>query len=735
MKKLVIRVVIFCVIAAGIGTLILVINRAALHRVEQTTAFRQGAVESLNEIPAEEELVLQDDKVSLYLSMRDNCAVLRVVDSVTGQEWSSYGIPEIDENTSSVVSGTLYNTMMNIYYNDSADFSGMNMAGNLGTKTTYSVSGNTVRLLFNFDDEEIQVTLDLSLKDGTLDAKIPFDGIRENGDYELVSIDLLPVFGMSHNSDGGYAVLPDGCGVMYPFKENEENTALKTWNVYSPDDTDIDQAQKNTDTGLYNASIPVFGIKDAGKAFLGIITQGEENSRITFAPAGYRINLYRVYSSFYYRKRYIYTTPDGQDIYYVGKNVVENDFTVNYCFLTGNDADYSGMAVGYRNYLLQNNLLKQAVGSNSDYAFSFDFLCSVTEKGILWDSMMNMTDFADIEKAVTDIRKAGMNNVHIMLYGWQRDGYGINPSHYKVSESAGGFSGLKRLTDFTGSLGYQVFLVDNYVEAAEGVNGFASRKYAIHDMEKLVLSDKGNVKFYVNPRNTLGFLKTAAGSLRNNGINGIAFEKIGTTIYSEQFYEKTISKEQTADVWRNMLSLSNQQFGNSAAEGANSYLYGGAYRLFNVPDSSSKYLSFGREIPFLQMVLHGSIYYTTEIGNLSYDINLTKLRWIEYGSMPDFILTNENASRLKYTNMNIIFSSEIDQWVSYAKELNEEFTVNLKGIQSAKMMKHQYLTDQVVKITYDNGCQIYINYGDSTEIEGRTIKSMDYIVVENGEIA
>ncbi len=721
------------VIAAVIVTLALIINKAASHRSEQTAAFRQGAIERLDVIPAEEQLVLQDDKVSIYLSLRDTCPVLRIADKATGQEWFSYGMPKIDENTDSVVSGTLYNTMMNIYYNDASDFSGMDMAGNLGTETTYSVSGNTVRLLFNFDNEAIQVTLDLSLKYGMLDAIIPFDGIRENGDYQLVSVDLLPVFGTSHNADNGYAVLPDGCGVMYPFKENEENTALKTWNVYSPDDTNIDQAQKNADTGLYNASIPVFGIKDAGKALFGIITRGDENARITFAPAGYRIDMYRVYSSFYYRKRYTYTTPDGQDIYYVGKNVVENDYEVKYGFLTGDDADYSGMAVGYRDYLIRNDLLRQAVVPDSDYAFSFDFLCSVTEKGILWDSMMDMTEFSDIEKAVADIKKAGMDNVHIMLYGWQKDGYGINPSHTKVSESAGGYSGLKRLTAFTKSLGYQVFLVDDYVEAFEGVNGFASRKYAIHNMEKLVLSDKNNAKFYVNPRDTLGFLKTAEGSLRKSGIDGIAFEKIGTTIYSEEYYEKTISKKQTADVWNSMLSLSNGQFGYSAAEGANSYLYGDAYRLFNVPDSSSKYLSFGKDIPFLQMVLHGSIYYTTGIGNLSYDIDRTKLSWIEYGSMPDFILTQESAAKLKYTDMNIIFSSDIDQWVSYSKELNDEFKENLKGIQSAKMMKHQHLTDQVVKITYDNGVRIYINYGDSTEIEGHAIPSMDYVVVENGE--
>lgn len=69
-------------------------------------------------------------------------------------------------------------------------------------------------------------------------------------------------------------------------------------------------------------------------------------------------------------------------------------------------------------------------------------------------------------------------------------------------------------------------------------------------------------------------------------------------------------------------------------EGGNIYTLKYADYLFNIPVKSSGYHIGNETIPFFQMVVHGMIPYTSEPGNLAYDLKKQKLQWIEYGCLP-----------------------------------------------------------------------------------------------------
>lgn len=691
--------------------------------------FPTEPIASLTALPEEDIKVLEDQKTELYLGIRGNCPVIRLVDKTTGEEWKSYETKEYYTELKSESQIRLISSLMTVYYTDFNDVDESVMTGVDGCETTYRVDENTLELLVDFTEEAIQIKVEISLKNGGIKARIPFDGIRENENHRIVSIELFPCFEMSRADEDGYVFIPDGSGVLLDFTE-KKNVSLSYWNVYSPSSMDIDERQENADDGIFYASIPVYGMKKGDKAFCGIITEGDEEAQIVLAPSGYRLNMYRIYPSFTYRKRYTYHLTEDNEVYEIDKNLIKNDFEVIYLPLAGEEASYSGMAVEYRKYLEENDLINSVIKEEDDWAVGLDFIMSVNENQVLFNNLVKMTGFNEVEQTLTSMYDSGVKNLHTMIYGWQAQGYGINPLHGTVNSKIGGMSGLKKLTKLTEQYNFKAFMVDNYIDAIDGVGGFSSRKYAIHDNQKLVLTDDSEENFIVNPYDTFNFLKEGIKTFQDSAISGIAFEKLGTTLYSENYNNKSITKNETAQIWSDMLACSNEQFGYSAAEGANSYLFKEAYRLYNVPANSSQYFGYGREIPFLQMILHGNLYYSTDIGNFAYDIDSTKLKWIEYGSMPTFVLTSESADKLKYTELHLIFASDIEQWGTYAENLYSELNTRLQGMQSAKMLDHRYLNDDVVRITYDNGAKVYVNYGSQEiAIDAVTIKAMDYIVV------
>ena len=133
------------------------------------------------------------------------------------------------------------------------------------------------------------------------------------------------------------------------------------------------------------------------------------------------------------------------------------------------------------------------------------------------------------------------------------------------------------------------------------------------------------------------------------------------------------------------------------------------------------------------MVVHGSSSYTTETGNSSYDLNLQKLKWIEYGAVPYFEITKENPSALRDTRYTQLFSSENSEWKEKICDIYREFNGTL-DITDGFIIKHEYLAGDVVLVKYGSGAEIVLNYTGSDYLyEGRTVPAEDYAVIKEGE--
>ncbi|MBR6637401.1 MAG: hypothetical protein IKK96_00935, partial [Lachnospiraceae bacterium] len=137
--------------------------------------------------------------------------------------------------------------------------------------------------------------------------------------------------------------------------------------------------------------------------------------------------------------------------------------------------------------------------------------------------------------------------------------------------------------------------------------------------------------------------------------------------------------------------------------------------------------------PFTQMVISGLIPYasgTYETGNLTYDLDVQKLEWIEFGALPYFYLTYENALKLKDTGYNFLFTSTYSYWKDRVVETYKEFNENFGDTYGEQMVSHEVLAQDVKRVEYSNGKIIYLNYSpEEVIIDGVTIPAIGYTVI------
>ena len=724
--------------AVGLLAVILIISIVYISFGNKSTTVYNGEtlktekITALEKIPQDFVLITEDSKSQLFIGSQGTGPIVKVVDKSSGLEWLSGVSQDYYGKKVNKVQNVLLTSILSISYTDFEQKSGMVMAGADGTTVTYKKASNGATFLFDFNDQEIQVTMNIKLDKGAMVVDVPFDGIRENSKFALVSMELFPSFDAARIDENGYIFVPDGSGAIYNFLGRLQDTTLRVWNIYGTDEIDLDKIEANRRNGIYDASIPVFGMKKGNRAFAGIVTNGAEETEIKFAPAGYKLDLYRIHTNMRYRKRYTIKTADDKEITSVNKQIIMNDFEIRYEFLSNDQADYSGMACAYREYLIESGQLAATIRKDDKISVGIDFLTGISEDRLLMNRFIDMTTFKSVENTLRRLKENDVDNVHTILYGWQKSGYGRHPNHYPLSGELGGEKDMKSLLGFVEDTGYKLYLNDNYVDAYKESGGFNLRNDVIYRELDMVATNKKKNRFLFNPIKTNQLLNDfIQGKLDRFKISGLAFDKLGVMVYSDNSITQPVSRSATVDTWEKMMKTSKDVFGGVAVEGANAYTYKIAERLYNVPEKSSRYFKFEQDVPFIQIVLHGSVLYSSSPGNLSYDIEETKLRWVEFGSMPVFLLTDKDASELKHTEMNILFASDLNQWTDYAIRIYKEMNDRLKPVINSKILKHERLDNDVVKVTYDTNYIVYINYSDSDRmIHGTGVKARDYMVVE-----
>lgn len=593
---------------------------------------------------------------------------------------------------------------------------------------------NGINIYYDFTDIEIKLELQIRLEDYALSIKVPIDGIEEYGEMGLVSINMLPFLGAANNEEDGYVFYPDGSGAISYFSSNQGPASRHSWHIYGYQEMDLDFTTWLDKVEVYDAALPVFGMKRGHNGFIAIMEEGEYDGIIHYEPSRRPLLLNRIYSQWIYRRTYMATLSNASMLKKMEQEIIPWDKQITYIFLADENADYSGMANAYRQRLLETGRLSSRIEEGEPIPLALNLFMGIKEKRVLLDKFIAMTSFEQGMDIIQRFNDHNIQNMKINLLGWTKDGYGVYPSKINPHRALGGRKGLKQLADYVSSKGYQLFLQDNYIDASKGVRGFSPNKDGVKQRNTLVVSNLYSNSFLYNAQVAFNrLIGKIFPRLNSYDISGIAFDKIGSMIYYDFHDRYPMTRKDTAETWLDMMKVSVDNFGAAAVVGGNEYVFEYADWLLDIPSKDSGYFITDEAVPFYQMVVHGSIPYSGEPVNLFYDPKVQKLKMIEYGYIPFYELTYETPEALKYTDYNELFTSYYEDWIDDAVEFYKELNEKLGDTWNQHIIKHEKVIDDVYKVSYQNGVTVYVNYRkEAIKIDGYQIDGVDYIVVDGG---
>ena len=688
----------------------------------------------------------ETDALKLFYN-KDN-DVIEVHNKQSGYVWSSmvdwegYGY----EKPNPIQKATT-GSMFAIVYTDIVSNEGkLNIVytNNEPSKRSFELLENGISLKYEFTMLKMTVVLNITLDGDELELSFPSKDIEEGSRNLLMALQLMPAFGASNHQDSGYILYPDGCGALLRYENynnRPNNLNSLTWGAYSAYDCDIEDYFLSSGiikdyvsaAPKYEATMPVFGVKKGDDGYLAYATLGDAQSKIDVGPEGYIVDFNRACFEFQYRNTFEIamsnitagSSSNTKEGLKVDKKRMNQDYSVRYHFLSGEDANYSGMAKTYRAYLLENGMLANTASSTVPLAL--DLFCGITEDRMLIDKFISMTTFDQAEDISQELLDAGVTSQSITLKGWAKNGYGIFPSPQSAAGQLGGNSGLSALMKYATNNNLQLFAQVNPTLAMSSNSGFMVRSDAVYKGNTLAFSDKTGTYYLLSPMAVSKQLMKLNNKLQSLGSIGLSLDGMTRYVYEDYKEDAASMRTATTATWQDILSSLS---GPIAAETGNQYALAYADRLYNIPTSSSLTNISDEEVPFYQMVVHGSISYSSNAGNLFYDRQLQKLQWIEFGCMPYFELAYKSADQLKYTTYNRLYTSYYKDWIDDAVSIYKEFNTTLASIWDCAMTEHTRLSEDLVKITYENGTVIYINYGDApASADGNKIPAKDYIVI------
>ncbi len=550
----------------------------------------------------------------------------------------------------------------------------------------------------------------------------------------VTALSLLPCFGALGDQEDGYVFYPDGSGaISCASAEHPSYQHYFLEDVYTSDTPMLDDLLVQGDSGKQQVLMPVFGVRHGDSAYLAVIHEGAEHAAIEYDPSGMELNVHRV-DAYLRCRRTAAVYDQGQSrgaIYELER--FDTPYTVDYYFLQGADADYSGMACRYRAYLLTQGLLNVSPLTQQEGLVAVNLIMGVTRNGLLSRSFVPVTTFTQAEEIAAALRERGVDNVLFNLEGYTRDGYSQVPT--LRAEAASALGGTKGLTHFCQSLdgtGMRVLLDNGYTAQVADGSEFASSDFA-YDSTGTLMTDTQRRLFLLKPSAALDYLQRRQLPVyRSAGVDGITFESIAGYLYADGQRGAETTRGDTQAIWQRMLAESRQALGLSAAKNAGAYAFAHLDWISDAPDAATGYVFTDASVPFYQMVLHGYAVYSAKPVNKFYDTAYETLRMLEYGYMPVFDVTYAPTARLENSSCYDQFSTCFADWadaIADASRLAKE----MSAVSGSAMVSHERRADGTVCVAYENGCRLVLNYGETpVTVDGVSIDGMGYHLFAEG---
>ncbi|MDF2698485.1 MAG: hypothetical protein K0Q49_41 [Haloplasmataceae bacterium] len=598
-------------------------------------------------------------------------------------------------------------------------------------KTDYSIED------LNFDNEQqgvnddngkpyFEVAVRYTLTDKGFKATIINESLYEKKNYLISHIDFLPYFGAGSVNDNGYIVVPDGSGAIMNFNNGKTYAPQYEKALYGKD---YGKAVYFAPEETHNALMPIYGMKKNDDAYLAIITEGDAMTSIV-ADISEKYDSYnKVYPRFYFREKdKLPLLGIGERINMWSIDLTTNDYSIEYQFPI--QKDYVGMANLYQEYLVEKGMNDI---DNTGLRMNLTFLGGYSDTehflGVPYTNVKSLTTTSQVKQILEQLLSDGITNIDVSYRGWMNGGLEPDfPNSVYIEKSIGGKKGIQELTKYTEDNDINLFFETDFLQVY-GLKNFNQSNLATRLMSgevathypfnpSTLLPDTTRSPYWVvNPLSIEKNIKSMSKDLNKYGVKNISLSDFGSILSGHYDENAFYYKSQTKDIILDNFQYLSDNF-NLMALNPNIYSTLFVETIMDLPLESSLYGILDGDVPFYQLAITGSINYSGGAINLDdkHDLNWYKLKAIETAANLNFTWSYNDTYNLMTTEHNQYYSTKYTNWYDDAVSLYQELE-NLE-IFEATLIEHELISRAVRRVKYNNGTEIYINYGNTDFVIG-----------------
>jgi hypothetical protein len=346
-----------------------------------------------------------------------------------------------------------------------------------------------------------------------------------------------------------------------------------------------------------------------------------------------------------------------------------------------------------------------------------------------------VTTIDQVDDILTKLHTDGIKNINSGLYGYQKGGITLgdkdNPDWINAIGTKRDF---ERVIGNMNDLGIDVSLALDYVSiyeeqmsllgnAAKHLNGWYIREHLIREV--------GPVEdmYFARPTLVASWMKSHEKSVRSLGMQSMTYAGMTNQLYGD-YGRNEINIQGVIDLYQNTLDTLGETYHINAIN-PNQYLWAEVSRYLQSPMFTSQYLIQTDTVPFLQLVLNGSMEVYATYANFSFYTETDILRMIDYNVYPSFILTHDPSYELISTNSSNFYSTEFNLYEDMIHHMYDRMNRAYESVLGSRWVDRIVVAPGVIVNRYENGVEIVINYTDEIQVyDGRTISPMNYRVLE-----
>ncbi len=620
------------------------------------------------------------------------------------------------------------------------------------------------------DVRRFHVAVEYVLDGPDLVVRIPSDSIEfpdkvydasvdKEVSYPLTSISLMPYFGAGDKDAEGYLFVPDGSGALIMFSTEKQGVEPYSRSVYGQDFAALPIPEYSTML-KEQVYMPVFGSKIEDRAFLAIIEQGDAIARVEAVVTGMRDSYNRVWPTFDVRPSARVSMEAEGDLIHLRRlsilmyqaRLYQGEIAVRYSFLSGERANYAGMARVYQEYLVDNYGLEKMPGGQP-LPLVLDIIGTIDQTKPVLGFPMNVVDpittHEQTLEIVDDLLARGVEDIKLRYLGWMKGGINhVFPTKAPLEKAVGSQESWENLYEELLARGIEFFpnvefmtvyrdrLLDSFIgfrdasrslnRSSAYMNTYNIATYQPITSQRIPILSPARLSDVVDR-----FLK----DYKKYGIKGLSSGDLGLRLYADyRTKPKDLVDRQTAKtiVVEQAEKITNEGI-DLVLKGGNIFLVPYAKYLVNAPMYSRSTAILDCTVPFYQMVLSGYLGYAGEPYNLADRTGpLYVAKLLETGTLPYFAVSGITSSAVKDTDFDYLFSTHYYEIVEDVMDVYREVNEVLGGVWGSRIVDHQILSPNVFKTVYENGTAVVVNYTFSPYVlnEETVVPAEGYVVIK-----